>query len=170
MQYETTLTHINGLETKNILKKSASTQFKRAENELHIRIDKVKYLAQGSAFPKIKIEYAVVITCYPSDVPVPEAEFMFVLNSPEVDKAEMQENFGKIAVLEEKRARLLEQIEKIDGILDLVRPSFSYEETLEAGNIPDELRISQGLPIPVVQTSEAGRRSEVYIQADKLGR
>lgn len=168
MSYETTLTHINGGEAKQLMRKSASTQLKRAEQELHNRIDKIKYLSQGSAFPRIKIEYAVVVTAYPSDIPVPEAEFMFVLNSPEITKPEMQESLGKIEVLESKRGRLVKQLEDLDKILDVIRPTFSHEEVLDAGNVPDELRISQGLPIPVIQTSEGGRRSEVYIQAEEL--
>lgn len=155
---ESTATHINGLEARRMLKSNV--------NE---RIDKIPYLTQGNAFPRFKAEYAFVITCYPSDCPVPEGEFVIAINSPEVTKAELQEHFSEIEVIEAKRERLLEGIALCDKILDLVRPVTIIEETLSAGNIPDELRIREGLPIPMIKT-ENGRRSEVYVDANTLAK
>lgn len=167
MSLETTATHINGAEAKQALKNSAAKGLERIKQELFIRIDKIKYLNLGAAFPRFKAEYAVVVTAYPSDIPVPEAEFIIAINTPEVTKAELQEHFSEIEVIEAKRERLLKGVELCDNILDLVRPVGMVEETLSAGNIPDELRIAQGLKIPMIKT-EGGRRSEVYVSAEEL--
>lgn len=152
---ESTYTPINGAEAKKALKSNTST-----------RIDSIAGFKLGLAFHKLKIEYTMKATAYPADVPVPEAEFAFIINSPDLEKqSEILEHFDKIEILEAKRERLLEGIAMIDKILDIARPIYNLKETLSAGDAPDELRIAEGLPVPMIKTGLGGRKSEVYIEA-----
>lgn len=150
---ESTYTPMNGSEAKKAL-----------NNNTRNRIDGISGFKMGLAFHKLKIEYEMKVTAYPADVPVPEAEFAFIINSPDLEKqSELLENFDKIEILEAKKERLLQGIRDIDKILDIARPIYEIKATLDAGDAPDELRIQEGLPVPMIKTGLGGRKSEVYV-------
>lgn len=146
---------INGLEAKKILKHNTNR-----------RIDDIHGFKFGLAFHRLRIDYVMSVTAYPADCPVPEAEFSFIINAPDLEKqSNLLEHFNKIEVLENKKARLLEGIALIDKILDVARPVYELQDNLNAGDTPDELRMQEGLEVPVIRTSLGGKRSEIFVKA-----
>lgn len=152
---------INGREAKQILK-----------HDINDKIEKIHLFKEGSAFHRLHIMYSLVATCYPSDCPVPTLEYEVARSAKGFDE---QKDFidqkEKVEILRAKKLELEKGIERIDQILSVIRPTIEIEESLNAGNTPDKLRIEHGLPVPRVVTSTDvdgfTSKAEQYIKVEK---
>ena len=159
---ESTYTPMNGLELKDLLKKRTVEA-----------IDKIPYLRAGNAFHKAKIIWAMTMTAHPADCPVPEAEYNICVAKPEVTSGEIAEALkheDKVTKLEAKREALVKSIEQIDKVLEIIRPKDESQEELNAGNTPDELRVANGMPIPMIVKTNSGARVERFVDPKTLHR
>ena len=156
---ESTYTPLNGAELLRAIKRNQGA-----------KLDAVPGFKMGLAYHRAKVEYALIVTAHPSDCPVPQAEFSYIINAPDLEsRADLAEHFGKIEVLEAKRERMIEAIELIDQILSVARPIMELHGTINAGDNPDAVRRAEGLPVPMVQTSSlTKRRSEVYVEQENV--
>lgn len=141
----------------------------RIDNE----IDKLPYLREGNAFHNVNVQIAVVITAYPADVPVPNLDLEFDINSKALDEIEEFKNQVEAAETIANRIERLSAIEedivtKIENVRNELlekRAKLVYESELDPsfdGNVPDKTRIENGLPV-TVEKVEKGKRVETKI-------
>lgn len=156
MSYETTLTPINGLEIKKI-----------AESEFINHIAKVPMLREGLAFKQVRIHYRILVEAYPEDCPCPAGGFQVLIGLDEGIDAEFDKDAKKLDLLEQKLYAILANAERIQKFLKQHRPTFDQIITVSDEGIPDELRISHKLKIPVI-AHKNGRSFETYIDASQL--
>lgn len=152
---------INGKEARQILKHD--------HNE---KVDKIYLFKEGAAFHRLHIMYAMTCTCYPADCPVPTLEFEIARSAKGYNENEDYiQQADKIKSLETKREELVSGIERIDKILSVIRPVVEIEGDLQAGDIPDKLRVEHGLSVPriITTTTIDGNvlKSEQFIQVEK---
>lgn len=153
---------LNGKEIRTIVKK-----------KLEKRIDEIPRMKEGHAYHQAVIAFSFTMTAVPADCPVPTAEFEEIIKSPGFN---LQDHFinvsDKINSLENKKSQLLAQVEKIDELLAGIRVSEEVEEIIQAGTIPDEVRIDNDLPLPriVTETTPAGgvKMTDKMINYDNL--
>jgi hypothetical protein len=155
--YETTYKPIDGLEAKKALR----ILFDEA-------VDKIPLLRQGNAFDRIKLQYGVVVTAFPSDVPVPEMEFTKIIETTESAEGQFSLRYKKIEELNERRKSLVSLIERIDKVLDVIAPETEIVDEVSAGDTPDELRERLGLPLTVLAKNKQGHRAEIEISSRTL--
>lgn len=140
----TIYTPLNGNEIKSIISK----QFNQWVESLYL-------LKAYSAFHKASLKLNFEMTAYPSDVPVPKGELSFDL---------LPKLFEDVKDKFKKHINTIEELEvlknEIDDILDLVNPFAKRYRELEAGDIPDKLRVEHGLPVLVMDNSR-GKTREV---------
>lgn len=160
MSLETTYSPLNGLEIKEILK--------RVKQLLTERIDKIPYLKEGNAYKQAELHYFFEMTCYPADCPVPTAEWNTLIGLKEGEDAEFDTDKKKIELLVQKRAAILKNAEKIDEFLRKHAPTVTIENTIADKGVPDEVRIQNGLKVPMVQTSKSGAKTEVLVNPSGL--
>lgn len=155
---------INGKEARQILIASVTE-----------KVNKLPLMKEGLAFHNIHMMYSLVVTCTPTDCPVPQTEFEKVIAAPEFENnKDWIKVDNNIKILEAKRAKLIEGIDSIDKILSVINPIFTIEADLDASSSPsgaDELRLDHDLPLPrEVTTSLADgstKKTEQYIKIDK---
>jgi hypothetical protein len=159
MSLESTYTPITGLEAKKLLK-----------SMMNERIDKIPYLKEGNAFKQIEIGFELIFSAYPPDCPVPVAEWQTLIGLPEGEDAEFDKDKKKLELLMEKRNQILENVERIDKFLEKYAPREEYTDIEKDNGIPDELRLAHNLPLPMIQTSKSGTRTEVSVPANSVAR
>lgn len=153
---------LNGKEIRDIMKRRVCEE-----------IDKIPGLKMALAFHRAQISVAFELKAYPADCPVPEGEFGFVVDANALDKEvfntdehieNIEEFKQKLELLLQEKLRLNELIEKANLILSKLEIE---EEVLiqESDNgQPDILRTKNDMPVPVVQQSASGMKSEVFVK------
>lgn len=133
---------INGLEAKEILKKNVCD-----------KIDKIPLLNGGNAFHQLRMIYSIVFSAFPADCPVPDdQELELVLKAPDFNENEAYiKQAGAIKKLEEKKNKFYEDVDKIDKILETLNPQQEETVELDAGDIPDNLRVEHDLKLPRIE-------------------
>lgn len=155
---------INGKEARQLLKHDA--------NE---KIDKIALFKEGAAFHRIHMTYAMIATCFPKDCPVPTLDYEVARSAKGFDEQkDYVEQKEKITILETKREELQKGIDRIDQILSVIRPVIEIEGDLNAGDIPDELRLEHGLAVPRIITTidpvdGQVTKTEKYIKPGQTG-
>ena len=157
MSLETTLTPINGMEAKKILK-----------SQMLECIDKIPYLREGNAFKQIEVGFELIFSAFPPDVPVPIAEWNLLIGLKKGDDVAFDKDKAKLALLKERRAEIAENLEKIDTFLKEHCPTEIYTVSDSDNGTPDELRSRHGLGIPMLKTDENGNKSEVVVSVEEL--
>src|SRR5690242_17141047 len=76
-------------------------------NRLTFEINKLPYLREGNSFHNAHVEFGLVMTAHPADVPVPQKELEFTISKKDINEIE-----GALAQVE-KAEELAEQIDKI---------------------------------------------------------
>lgn len=157
MSIETTLTPINGKEAKDLIKLQISKILEQTPG-----------LDFATSYHKLEIKGEIKLSAYPADTPVPKIELNFSLDAPLLGTEEIQNDLERIMILEAKREELLGLLVKLNETLDKVNPQTESTFELDAGSEPDNLRIQEGLPIPIVRKS-GGRYIETTMEV-KLGK
>lgn len=133
------------------------------------KIDLMPMMKKGHAYNRFKADGHITISAYPSDVPVPEVDFKALTIDADVED-KMPANFTKVLeqidFLEKAKINLQKRIERIDATLATIRPQEVIEVALDAGNKPDELRVQEGLSVPMIERTGSGMR-EVHVPAEK---
>jgi hypothetical protein len=150
----TTMTPINGKEAKEIIA---------------ININKILASTPGldlaTSYHKLSIDIDIKLLAYPADTPTPKVKRVFeLLPNPEDKKAKAALDY--IQKLTAFRDEVIEQLELINKELDVLNPVIVAHIPLEAGETPDALRISEGLPIPTID-KVGGRVVETYVPIDR---
>lgn len=133
-------------------------------------IDALPYLREGNSFHNVNVQIGILITAYPSDVPVPNLDEEFDIPSKGFN--ELEAAIDQV----EKAEELAQLIEKIDSNLEKLslmrektlelRNTLVYESELDPsfnGNVPDQTRIDSGLPV-TIEKVEKGKRVEQKIK------
>jgi len=138
---------------------------------LNKEVDSLPYMREGNSFHNVNVQLAIVITAFPSDVPVPNLDLNFDIPSKgynelenaikQIDKAE--ELVGKYEeaerMVENLKGLMHEIVEKRNTLV------LEHESTQEFdGNVPDKTRVEHGLPV-TVEKIEHGKKSEVKVEA-----
>lgn len=152
---------LNGAEIRRITKANLETE-----------IDKLKYLSMGNSFHRAHIEFGFTMTAFPSDVPVPEREFIFDIDAATADSIEAIKQFEKVEELDEQISKLQEQKNKLETLIfeasevrgNLVKES-EINVSINAGDKPDIVRIDNNLDVPVVET-KGGKTVETTAPAN----
>lgn len=155
---------INGKEARQLLIASVTE-----------KVNKLPLMKEGLAFHNIHMMYSLVVTCTPTDCPVPQTEFEKIIAAKDFENNKdwaKTENATKI--LEAKRAKLIEGIDEIDKILSVINPIHTVEGDLDASSSPsgaDQLRLDHDLPLPREVTTSlpdgSTKKTEQYIKIDK---
>lgn len=139
---------LNGAEIRRLTK-----------SQLDAEVDKLKYLSLGNSFHRVHVEFGFTMTAYPADVPVPEREFFFDIDSSTAASPEAIKQFEKVEELDKQIAKLQEQKNQIEELIfeaNEVRSSLVKESeislSVNAGDKPDITRIENNLDVPVVET------------------
>lgn len=155
MTLQTSATPINGREAAEMIKRQVT----------HL-IENTPGLDEASAYHRVTIVGNFKLKAYPADVPCPAKEIEFDVNSVSTTKKENEEVFLYVQRMETVREELIHRLQEVTDILDEVNPEVQVEFNLNAGTKPDELRIEQGLPIPVTEKVD-GRTIEKYVPVVK---
>lgn len=144
---------LNGKEARDLLK-----------IHLNKKIDSTPLLSVGNSFHKLIMVGAIELTSYPADFEFPDIEFEILLESPISDEEtgfKIDKNFKKIEDITNYREKLIQKLSELDEILEKAAPQEIIEVNIN-GVVPDEARLSAGLPVPVLKTvSDTGRKAEV---------
>jgi hypothetical protein len=157
MQLDTTLTPINGIEAKKILK-----------SQMNENIDKIPYLREGNAYKQIEVGFELIFSAYPADVPVPIAEWNILIGLRKGENAAFDRDKAKLEVLKDLRAEIAENLDKIDKFLEKHCPTEIFTVVDSDGGTPDELRAKHDLLLPMLKTDSNGRKSEVMVSVEDL--
>lgn len=109
-------------------------------------------MKEGHSYHRFGADVRVVISAFPKDTPVPEADFKFLINA---STSKMPETFAdvveQVKYLEGMRENLTKRMERLDATLQILRPQEELKVELRAGDKPDELRLAQDMPIPMIK-------------------
>lgn len=156
---ETTSTPINGKEAKELI----NIQLKKI-------LDSTPGLDLATSYHRIIIKLNFELSAYPSDYAsrFPKREVEFNIDSLSTSKGENESELQRIQRLETSRQELLGYLAKLTDELEQANPKYSAEIELSATNSPDDLRIDEGLPIPVTKRI-GGRTVEEYMGVERKG-
>lgn len=142
-----------------------------AKNRINREIDQLPYLREGNSFHNANVQVGIVITAFPADVPVPNLDLEFSINSKsleEVESAAKQiETAEEIAKAIEKLQDIKENAVKLTEELLEKRAAIVFENEIEFefnGNQPDKTRIENNLPVTVERVKD-GKRGEIKVEA-----
>lgn len=155
---------INGKEARQILIASVTE-----------KVNKIGLFKEGLAFHNIHMMYSLVVTCTPTDCPVPQTEFEKAIGAKDFeDNKDWSKTDNAIKILEARRIKLIEGIDSIDKILSVINPIINIEADLDASNSPsgaDELRLDHDLLLPREVTTSlpdgSTKKIETYVKIDK---
>lgn len=155
---------INGKEARQLLIKDVTD-----------KINQLPLMKEGLAFHNIHMMYSLVVTCTPSDCPVPQTEFEKAKSAVGFENnQDWIKKDNAIKILEAKRKALLDGIKQIDNILNVINPVYELEGDLDASSSPagaDELRLSHDLPLPREVTTSlpdgSTKKTEELVHVDK---
>lgn len=154
---------INGKEARLVLKKSVNNQIDTNRD--------MSLFKEGNAFHRIEMCYALTVTCYPADCPVPEMEIIEAINAPGLttkEREEIEKTKDNVKLIDTKIEKLHNQIAKLLAMKNQVQPVIEIEEIHSAGNIPDELRKEFDLPVPQIVSTPlidgTTKKQEVFVQ------
>lgn len=150
---EATYTPITGAEGNKLIKLA-----------INKKVDLMYLLKQGNSFHRFRVIGAIKVEAFPKDVPVPEIDFDFVIETKKATNGDFDKDFIKIDQLKAKRDKLKIALEKIEATLATVAPVEKIDIELNANNKPDELRIEHNLPVPMIQR-KGGSVNEVLVPA-----
>ena len=153
---------LNGKEIREVLKKRVCA-----------KIDLIPRMKEGHAYHEAALAYSFTMTATPADCPVPSIDFEEIMQAPGFN---LQEHYldvkNKAESLENKKEQLLAQIEKIDQLLAIVKETVEESEVIQAGKVPDNVRIDNDLPLPRIvreETPTGGvKMTEKMINYDQL--
>jgi hypothetical protein len=156
MSLEATATPLNGMEVR-----------KACKNKLKEFIDALPMLKEGNAFKQADIKMSYRMKAYPADCPVPTGDFQMLIGLAEGEDAEFDKDKKKLELLIEKRNIILENVNKINNFLNKCMTITEEDIIIKDNGIPDEVRIANKLPVPMIQT-QMGRRSEILVNAENI--
>lgn len=140
-------------------------------------IDKIPLLKAGNCFHRAQIDVGFTISAYPADVPCPEGEFSYIVQSEPAKKKELDSHFESVEELKIKVEKLQKQSKELNLIREAAEQALKTvleTETImihEDGTVPDKVRISNNLSVPVVKkTGLAGQKSEVMVSSSNFKR
>lgn len=155
---------INGKEARQILIASVTE-----------KVNKLPLMKEGLAFHNIHMMYSLIVTCTPTDCPVPQTEFEKIIAAKDFeDNKDWVKTDDAIKILDAKRIKFIEGIDAIDKILSVINPIFTIEEDLDVSSSPygaDELRLEHNLPLPREVTTSlpdgSTKKVEMLVHVDK---
>lgn len=157
---EATYSALNGKEIRELLKRETCD-----------RIDKIPGLKIGLTFHRAQLHFGFTMEAFPADVPVPEKEFVFQINSDLTKTGENDNHFSKVEILQAKLNNLIEQqtkleelVEEAEQALASIKLEVEEEIHLDAGNDPNVIRSANKMPIPVMSKTSDGKRVESEVQ------
>ncbi len=156
MSLESTASPLHGGEIK-----------KACKNKIKEFIENLPMLKEGNAFKQADIKMSFRMKAYPADCPVPTGDFQMLIGLEEGEDAEFDKDKKKLELLIEKRNAILENANKINAFLNKHMNIVDGDVAIKDNGIPDEVRIANNLPIPMIQTS-MGRRSEILVNAENI--
>lgn len=142
-----------------------------AKLRINKEIDSLPYLREGNSFHNVNVQLAIVITAYPSDVPVPNLDLNFDIPSKGYEDLEIAiKQIDKAEELVSKYEEAERLVQSLQGLMHEIvekRNTLVHEHESEQefnGNIPDKTRVEHNLPV-TVEKIEKGKKSEVKVEA-----
>lgn len=133
------------------------------------KIDLMPMMKRGHAYHRFQADGHIKISAIPSDVPVPEVDFKaLTIDADAEDKmpATFKTVVEQIKQLEMAKDNLQKRIDRINITLASIRPQEDIEISLSAGDKPDELRLQEDLPVPMIKSGGKGMQ-EVMVPAEE---
>lgn len=162
---EATYSALNGKEIREILKRETCE-----------RIDKIPGLKVGLTFHRAQLHFGFTMEAFPADVPVPEKEFIFVINSEKTATGDNDSYLAKVEALQLQVTKLQEQQETLEKLTSeaeeaLASAKLEAEEDfhVDAGNDPNVIRSANKMSIPVLATI-SGKRIETTVEASNFNK
>jgi hypothetical protein len=154
---QTTANALNGQEIKDIIRM-----------RMEKIIQDIPLLRVGTTFKDATVEFAFTMKAYPADIPVPDDFVMeFEILSPnEEDRASAENTKAFINKLIDQREEIIEKFEtEIEKHVLIIEKGDSFSTAAK----PDQTRLENDLPIPVLKETSTGQRAEVSVSASELG-
>lgn len=157
---QATYAALNGKEIREILKR-----------EFNDRVDKIPGLKIGLTFHRAQLHWAFSMEAFPADVPTPEKEFEFQINSELTSTGANDIHLSKVERIKLQVEKLNEQSEKLNDLiseaeqeLSLVLIESQDEVHQLTGDDPNPIRIANKMPVPVIVKTTDGKRVEAMVQ------
>lgn len=165
MSAQTIYAALSGAEIRKIMK-----------DKICQHIDKIPLLSAGNTFHRAAVQFGFVMKAHPADVPTPPAsEFEFELMDEALDpqfwlshRMGIKELKAVIESLESKKEQVENYISKAYLALDKIEPEVESIHNINENPVPDQVRLENNLPIPVVQTNSSGVKNENFVEAKSL--